>query len=198
MGRQALRAGRYETARRAFEAAADRGEAAGFYEMGLLYWYGQGVVKSLDKAVALFTLAAERGDADAQHAVALALLPNDRPAAERWLVKASEAGHAPAMTRLAELFLERDRGAARALLARAAEAGYPPAMIAYGHSLAREPERDTDPAEGLAWLYAAVSVTGDADVERDARALAQVLHARAITEAQKRGRSLAKRLARPR
>ncbi|MGE0047045.1 MAG: tetratricopeptide repeat protein [Hyphomonadaceae bacterium] len=192
-GRLAARSGRWDTARKAFEASADRGEADGYYELALLYWYGNGAPKSLEKAVALFKLAAEGGNADGQHALGLALLPTDRAGAERWLLRAAEAGHPPAMTRLAELVMDREPDSARALLARAAESGYPAAMIAYGQALANPDAAGADPSEGLAWLYAAVAITGDADIEHDAKALARVLHARSIESAQKRGRQLARK-----
>ncbi|MGE0828550.1 MAG: tetratricopeptide repeat protein [Hyphomonadaceae bacterium] len=195
-GRIAARNGRYETARRAFEAAADRGEPAGFYELGLLYWYGRGAPKSLEKAVALFQLAADSDHADAQHQLALALLPRDRLAAEKWLLKAAEQNHPPAMTRLAELFADRDAEAAGALLARAAHLGHPQAMAALGRALAHGLGGPPDAAGGLTWLYAAVSLTGDGELERDVRALARALPARDIAAAQKEGRALAKKFRR--
>lgn len=193
LGREAARNGRFDSARRAFEAAADRGEREGFFELGLLYWYGHGVPRSLEKATALIRLAAERGLPDAQHQLGLILWPTDKTEAETWTLRAGEAGHAPALTRLAEIFGDRDPKAARALLQRAAAKGHPPAMIGFGLVLAGGLGGPADPVEGLAWLYAAVALTGDKQVERDIHALARALNARQISAAHKCGRDIARK-----
>lgn len=192
MGREAARNGRFDTARRAFEAAADRGEAEGFYELGCLYWYGYGVERSQEKAAALFALAAEQNHASAQYQLALALWPRDRIESERWLVRAAEQEHAPAMTRLAEIFGDRDPPVARALLARAAAQGYAPAMIGFGHVLISGMGGRPDQVEGVGWLYAAAALSGDRDAEHDMRALARTMSGRDIAAAQKRGKDLVK------
>jgi len=193
LGREAARNGRFDSARRAFEAAADRGDREGFFELGLLYWYGHGVPRSLEKAAALIRMAAEQNLPDAQHQLALILWPTDKSEAETWLLKAAEAGHAPAMTRLAELFGNRDPKAARVLLQRAAATGHPPAMIGFGHVLSSGMGGQADPVEGMAWLYAAVALTGDKQVEQDIRAMTHALNARQISAAQKCGKDIARK-----
>jgi hypothetical protein len=194
-GRDAARDGRFADARRAFQAAADLGDAEGFYELGLLHRDGRGLPKSPERALALFRSAAKAGCAGAQYELALCLAETDKAEAERWLSRAAKAGHAAAMTRLADLFGQRDPHAAHELLARAAQRGHRPAMIGYGHVLAAGMGGPLDRVEAVAWLCAAAAIAGDAELERDTRALADALSPRQFANAQRRGRAILKRVA---
>jgi TPR repeat protein len=194
-GRDAARGGRFADARRAFQAAADLGDAEGFYELGLLHRDGSGVPKSPERALALFRAAAKAGCSGAQYELALCLAETDKPEAERWLTRAAKAGHAPAMTRLADLFGDRDPHAAHELLARAARQGHLPAMIGYGHVLSAGMGGPRDRVEGLAWLCAAAAIANDPEIEHDAEALAGGLSPREVAAAQRKGRAILQRVA---
>jgi TPR repeat protein len=194
-GRDAARDGRYADARRAFQAAADLGDAEGFYELGLLHRDGRGLPKSPERALTLFRSAAKAGCAGAQYELALCLAQTDKAEAERWLSRAAKTGHAAAMTRLADLFGERDPHAAHELLARAAQQGHRPAMIGYGHVLAAGMGGPRDRVEAVAWLCAAAAIGSDPELERDTGVLAGALSPRQFATAQRRGRAILKGIA---
>jgi hypothetical protein len=186
-GWDALRAHRWDAARRAFTPLAEQGDPSGCLGLGLLLWGGRGAPRSPVEALALFRRAASSGLPDALTALAAATLPEDRPAALALLTRAAQQGYGPAMARLAAL--SADPAERLDWARRAAEAGEPDAMALLGRLLAKTPAR----AEALGWLYAAAALGADADAARDARALARLMLARDIRAGQNRGRALVKR-----
>ncbi|MDX2237070.1 MAG: hypothetical protein NW203_05865 [Hyphomonadaceae bacterium] len=186
-GWDALRAHRWDAARRAFAPLAEQGDPSACLGLGLLLWAGRGAPRSPTEALALFRRAASSGQPDAQTALAAALGAEDREAARALLTQAAQQGYPPAMAQLAA---HADDPAQRIAWARrAAEAGEPDAMALLGRLLARTPAR----AEALGWLYAAAALGADSDAARDARALARLMLARDIRAGQNQGRALVKR-----
>lgn len=180
----------YGRARRLLEDAMMDGErAAAAYHLGLLYWRGLGGDRDQQTAVDLFGRAAADGHTAAQAAYGMALksgvgVRRDLDAARSVLRSAAGAGNADAMTALAEI---SNRDDTRRWLTRASEHGHAPAMRALADVLMED-----DPVEALAWLYADVSISGDAKTAERAEKLAHEMTADEIAEAQRMGKRFAK------
>ena len=96
--------------------AAEAGQDCAQYALGKIYRDGQGVEKDIQKAVALFTLAATKENSFAAFALGKlylagdAALPRDPAAALKWLTYAAELGNQFAQYRLGKLLLKGDDG----------------------------------------------------------------------------------------
>ena len=96
--------------------AAEAGQDCAQYALGKIYRDGQGVEKDIQKAVALFTLAATKENSFAAFAhgklylAGDAALPRDPAAALKWLTYAAELGNQFAQYRLGKLVLKGDNG----------------------------------------------------------------------------------------
>ena len=62
----------YETALREWEPLVEAGIAKAQYYFGMIYEYGQGVPKNVERAAYFYRLAAEQGDVSGQYALAVA------------------------------------------------------------------------------------------------------------------------------
>lgn len=182
----------WRQARRLLEGAVKSEErAVGSYHLGLLYWRGLGGVVDKNAAADQFARAAKLGHPGAQTAFGIALrsgigVVKDNDAARAQFRAAAGAGDCEAMVQLATM---SDPEEHRRWLKRASELGHAKAMRHYADLLMRE-----DACEALAWLYAATALSGD-DAPRDrAAALAREMDAHEISEAQKRGRIILKRM----
>lgn len=182
----------WKQARRLLEEALRHEErAVGSYDLGLLYWRGLGGPVDKSAAAEHFARAAKQAHPGAQTAYGIALrsgvgVAKDTEAARAQFRAAAGAGDCDAMVHLATMS-EPDEH--RRWLKRAAELGHVKAMRHYADLLMAE-----DACEALAWLYTATALSGE-DAPRDrAAALAREMDAREITEAQKRGRALLKRI----
>ncbi len=181
---------RWKPARAAFDEAALDGDRNAAYHLGLLHWRGLGGPVDRQVAVYWFRRAAEEELPAAQDALAVALrngwgAEKNIEEARRLFTAAAQRGFAPAMSNLASLC---EPGDARRWLTRAAEAGHTPAMRALCDMI-----EDKEPIEALGWLYAAVALSGDEACVRRAKQLARSVPAAGIAEAQKRGRTLARK-----
>ncbi|MES1203386.1 MAG: tetratricopeptide repeat protein [Pseudomonadota bacterium] len=191
-GLDAFAARNWRKARRLLEdAVAEDDRAVGHYHLGLLYWRGLGGDKDHKAAVRCFARAADGGHAAAQTALGMAILagvgaPQSETEARALFRHAAGAGDVEAMTQLAALSEHHD---AMALLRRAADEGHPPAMRELSGRLLKD-----DPVEALGWLYVHVGLTGDHTVSHYAEKLAREMRADEISEAQKFGRGVMKRL----
>ena len=180
----------YGRARRLLEDAMMDGErAAAAYHLGLLYWKGLGGDRDQRAAVDLFARAAGDGHTAAQAAYGMALksgvgTPQNLDAARSVLRSSAGAGNADAMAALAEISGPED---ARRWLTRACEHGHAPAMRALADLIMQD-----DPVEALAWLYADVSLSGDAKAAERAEKLAREMSADEIAQAQRLGKRFAK------
>jgi TonB family protein len=153
--------GNYELAFRSWTKAAEAGDRLAQFNLGTLYSRGEGVTKSIDKAVYWYRKAAEQGYPKAMYNVGEAYrtgtgVKQNPELARKWLAKAAGAGHAPAQTMLGRIY-ENGDGA--------------PADIAEAVRWYRKAADGNDP-EGLTLL--ATMYESGRGVERDA-AIARAL-----------------------
>lgn len=100
-GMSAYRKFNYENAAKYFLQAADKGNVSAFYQLGDLYYNGNGVNKSLPTAKKLFTTAAGQGHKEAQYMLGV-MFRNGQGGekniqqAKLWLQKAAYQGHSKA------------------------------------------------------------------------------------------------------
>ena len=111
MGLQCDQAGRMAEALKYYKKAAELGSAKAMYNIGVCYYYGDGVEKDLKTAAAWYERAAEGGDGDGLFSIAYCYLTgtgverNDRMF-DYWYERAGE--HFEARYRIAQLILETD------------------------------------------------------------------------------------------
>lgn len=101
--------GDYEKALMEFSRAAEQGNAAAQFNLGLMYATGQGVPKDEQQAVHWYRKAAEQGDASAQlnlgvHHAKGQGVPKDELQAVYWYRKAAEQGKASAQLNLGLMY----------------------------------------------------------------------------------------------
>lgn len=181
------------------QAAADRGFAPAFYDLGILYFKGCGVRQDLGEAFHFFRLGADSGYAPAQanlgylydHGLGVA---QDHTAAADWYRQAAEAGEAQAQYNLADLYLHgegvpRDESMAFTWFHKAALQGHSGGRIMIGSMLAAGRGTSKDLAGAYFWIYAAV-LQGDNRGTATLRALERQLTVAEIEEAKERGRLL--------
>ena len=97
-----------------FEAtlkAAERGNAGAQYELGGMYYYGQGVPEDYTESAKWYRKAAEQGHAEAQFHLGLMYrlgygVPEDYAEAAKWCRKAAEQGYARAQWMLGGIYVD--------------------------------------------------------------------------------------------
>lgn len=182
----------WKRARRLLEQSLqEEDRAMGRYHLGLLYWRGLGGAPDKTLAVQHFARAADDGLPGAQTAYGIALrsgvgVARDVELARDQFRAAAGAQDGEAMVQLATL---SDPEEARYWLLRGAENGYTPAMAHLADML-----MEHDPIDALAWLYTAVSLSGDDAARKRAARFARELTAKEIDTAQKTGRLYAKEI----
>jgi len=82
-------------------SAAQAGDPESQYQLGIVYYHGEGAAKDLAQALGWFKLAAEQGDAEAQFNLGLMYGRGEGTAKDinqsvEWFRKAAEQGHAAA------------------------------------------------------------------------------------------------------
>ncbi|MBY0563776.1 MAG: hypothetical protein K2P58_06260 [Hyphomonadaceae bacterium] len=183
----------WKRARRMLEEALDEApRAAGYHQLGLLYWRGLGGPVNKAAACDCFARASEDGHPAAQTAYGIALrsgvgVGKDNDAARAQFRSAAGAGDREAMVQFATMCEPEE---ARRWLLRASEQGYAPAMRHLADML-----MSNEPVDALSWLYASVALSGDDAARKRAGALAEELSAAEIEAAQKTGRAYAKDIA---
>jgi hypothetical protein len=132
-----IEAGRGREALVLFTRAAEEGDPAGEYGLGVLYFQGSGVARDIDESTRHFRAAAQRGHVLAQYNLGNAYLhgrgvEKSLDDAELWWRKASMAGYVRAQYNLGTLLLEnagteelKEEGIA--WLRTSAERGFPKA-----------------------------------------------------------------------
>lgn len=100
--------GRYDDARRVWEALAARGNSEAYFNLGILAEDGLGVPQDMQQALALYESAARGGSRAAQYRLGLIYstggrVPRDPQKAEHWLSRAAQQGDADAARRLDQL-----------------------------------------------------------------------------------------------
>ena len=144
-----------EAFREATRRASEQGDPVAMTLLGDLYANGYGVVRDESKALAWFSLAADRGDRQAIFALAMSRFagrggPQDKAEAAALLDKAAKLGHVAAAYNLALLYLEgqelpQNIVRAAELMRSAADAGSPEAQYALatlykeGNGVAKDP-----------------------------------------------------------
>lgn len=111
-GRDAAFAGDYELAYFEFRKAAEEGLDMAQYNLGILYYFGQGVDKNLEEAFRWTQLAAEQGHPAAQFNLGNLYFAGDGADEDleqslEWYGSAARAGHAAAAYLIATMY---DRG----------------------------------------------------------------------------------------
>ena len=90
-------------------SAANQAYVDAQYDLGLRYYYGNGVAENKQKAVEWFQKAANQGDADAQYHLGYCYAHGDGVAkntekAVEWYQKAAEQGHEEAIGALKNIY----------------------------------------------------------------------------------------------
>ena len=108
-GYNAARDGDYASAVRWYTFAADEGNAAAQYNLGVIYENGSGVAQQYKTAVQWYTLAADQGYVEAQYNLGV-IYENGSGVAQqydtalRWYTLASAQGHANAQNNLGAMY----------------------------------------------------------------------------------------------
>ncbi|MFM1895146.1 MAG: hypothetical protein RLZZ385_220 [Pseudomonadota bacterium] len=110
-GVNAALSGDYATAYREFSLAAEQGLDMAQYNLGILYYMGQGTEQDYGQAFKWTTLAAEQGHVAAQFNLAALYYEGqgtnqDRAQAFRWYESAASADHGPAQLSAARMLME--------------------------------------------------------------------------------------------
>ena len=108
-GSTAAQNGDFATALREWTPLAEQGDASAQYNLGVLYYQGNGVPQDYKTAVKWFARAAEQGDADAQYNTGYMYhigkgVPQDYKEAVKWYTSAAKQGHADAQNNLADMY----------------------------------------------------------------------------------------------
>jgi len=109
-GLAAARAGDFGTALKEWRPLAEQGYALAQFNLGLMYYNGQGVLQDYKEAAKWYRLAAEQGQASAQYSLGLMHfkgqgVPENYKEAAKWYRKSAEQGFADAQTHLGLLYL---------------------------------------------------------------------------------------------
>src|SRR5512143_870522 len=94
----AFNRGDYKTAYRLIKPLAEQGLPMAQYNLGIMYYNGQGVPQDYPEAVKWFRKAADQGDADAQFILGVIYtlgqgVPQGYAEALKWFRKAADQGH---------------------------------------------------------------------------------------------------------
>ena len=90
---------------------AEQGDAMAEYDLGRMYYHGQGAKQNFAVAARWFREAADQGNARAQYGLGYMYyhgqgVPQDYPEAARWYKKAADQGYAKAQTNLASMYVQ--------------------------------------------------------------------------------------------
>ena len=171
-GKHAYDRGNYLKAMQEWKPLAENGNPAAQLEVGLLYWFGQGVRRDrteagnwLRKAAQAFDIWQSKADAgEVSSQLRLGLLywlgqgvPKDPAKALGWLIKAAQGGSADAQGWLSSVYLEgdivsRDQSEAMKWLQRSAENGSIEAQAYLGDRYLRGAGVSRDPTTAIRLL----------------------------------------------
>lgn len=159
----AYAAGDYGRAAGLFQTAAEQGDAAAQYNLGVLYENGQGVVKDYSRAAVWYRKSADMGDVNAQNNLANLYMfglgvPLDIGEAVKWLRKAGEQGEPGAQFNLGILYMigssvPQDYQQAQTWLRKAAAQGEAEAQYNLGVMAERGDGVPKDAVEAYAWYH---------------------------------------------
>jgi tetratricopeptide (TPR) repeat protein len=108
-GLAAYRRGEYAKALKEFKALAEKGLAGAQYNLGLMYYKGQGVTQDYAEALKWYRKAADKGDAGAKYILGFMYhqgqgVARDYTEAMNWYEKAADHGHASALFNLGLMY----------------------------------------------------------------------------------------------
>jgi hypothetical protein len=108
-GAAAAQRGDYATALREWTPLAEQGNAVAHYNLGFMYYNGQGVLQNNKIAVKWYRLAAEQGNADAQTILGVMYhcghgVPQNNKTALKWSRLADEQGNASSQSILGLIY----------------------------------------------------------------------------------------------
>lgn len=132
--KQAADHGNFAKAAEIYQALADQGEAKAQYNLGLMYFNGDGVKQDYNEAIRYYTLSSDQGFSEAQYALAVIYFTGrfakpDYEESFRLYRLAAEQGHLKSQLNLGTLYLkgevvEQNYDEALKWLNMAAEKGY--------------------------------------------------------------------------
>ena len=101
--------GDYKTAASEFRKLADQGDASAQYNLGVMYYEGEGVPQDYEEAARWYRKAADQGNAKAQHNLGWMYtngqgVPLDYEEAVRWYRKAADQGDVRAQSNLGLMY----------------------------------------------------------------------------------------------
>lgn len=188
-GMAAYQRGDHAAALAAFKEAAEKGDARGQYNLGVLYLTGQGTTRDLDQAVAWHRRAADRGLAAAQHGLGLLYyqgqgVERDHKQAATWFRKAADQGMADAQYNLGVMYgngegVDENMAEVVKWISLSAGQGFAPAQLRLGIMYQDGIGLPRDRAEALKWFRRAAAAGNE-----DAAARMRALAARAAADAE--------------
>jgi len=109
-GRDAFDRGDYAAAVKEFQALAEQNDPQGQYAMAIMYYLGEGVPKSFEKAMELYKAAAEQGYADAQNNLGVMYdqgegVDVNYKEAMKWYLLAAENGNGEAPNNIGVMYM---------------------------------------------------------------------------------------------
>ncbi len=153
--------GDYATALREWRPLAEQGDAKAQFNLGVMYYNGQGVPKEYAEAVKWYRKSAEQGDANAQYSLGQLYrkgqgAPQDYAKAMKWFRKAADQGDAESQYNLGVMYDEglgvpQDDAEAVGWWRKAAEQGYTKAQHNLGVRYAKGQGVPRDYAKALQW-----------------------------------------------
>ena len=109
-GVAAAQHGRYAKALKLLRPLAEQGQAVAQYNLGVMYYGGEGVPQAFGQAADWFRKAAEQGQSAAEFSLGMMCfqgegLPQDYSEAAVWFAKAADQGHPDAQHQLATMYV---------------------------------------------------------------------------------------------
>ena len=157
-GSTAFNNGDYGGALKIWQPKADAGDPDAMTNIGVLYQYGLGIPRSMQKAAEMYEKAAQLGFVTAQYDLANLYydgtgVDRDRKQAARWYTAAAQGGHAKAQYYLAQMYengegVEGDQGTALQWYQKASDQGLPEAQYTLGNKLINGNNVEADPSKG--------------------------------------------------
>lgn len=170
LGLAAAQKGDFATALKLWKPLAHQGDALAQFNLGQMYYNGDGVAKDYAEAVNWFRKAAEQGIAMAQNSLGSMYdngngVANDYAEAVKWFRKAADQGDAIAQNNLGSMYsngkgVAKDYAEAVTWYLRAAEQGHVRGQVNLGMMYVDGRGVDKDYAEAVKW-YREAAEQGD-------------------------------------
>ncbi len=163
----AYAAGNFANAVNLFQPLAEKGNASAQYNLGKMYYLGQGVLQDYKEAMRWSRLAAEQGNTLAQHNLGVMYylgqgVLQDHKEAMKWSRLAAEQGNASAQNNLGKMYYlgqgaPQDNKEAAKWFRLAAEQGYAKAQVELGVLYMLGHGVSQDNIQALMWVNVAIA-----------------------------------------